>query len=155
MSYYNPFQNLELRIPESYRDEVNRYCQTQPDALTKASPDDSPFQRYVDFWFVAVCLGARRGIRTKLEKPHKFITGEILSRDPHRIHLLELLAVSFTDNAFIIENPSDVIDIANELAATGIPELLSMLRGGSAKPIWNLSDQLMECFARSDGATST
>lgn len=146
MTYYNPFQNLELRIPEAYREEVNRFCQTQPDVLTKTSPDDSPFQRYVDLWFLAVCLGARKGKRTKIDKPHRFITGEILVRDPWRIELLELLAISLTDNPWIIEKPSDVVDLANELAATGLPEVLSMLTDGGGKPVWNLTDRLLDLF---------
>lgn len=146
MTYYNPFQNLELRIPQSYREEVNRFCQTQPDALSKTSPDDSPFQRYVDLWFLAVCLGARKGKRTKIDKPHRFITGEILVRDPWRIELLEMLAISLTDNPWIIEKPGDVIDLANELAATGLPDVLSMLTDGGGKPLWNLTDRLLDFF---------
>jgi hypothetical protein len=144
MTYYNPFQNLELRIPEVYREDVNRFCQTQPDALVRTSPDDNPFPRYVDLWFLAVCLGARKGRRTPVEKPHRFITGEILSRDPYRIELLELLAISFTGDPWVIDKPSEVIELANELAATGLPELLAMLTSGPAKPVWNLTDALLE-----------
>jgi len=86
----NPFQNLELRIPEAYRDEVDRFCQTQPGGGTRPPPDDSPFERQIDIWFLAVCIGARKGKRTQLIRPHRFITGELLSRDPYRIESLEL-----------------------------------------------------------------
>lgn len=144
MSYYNPFQSQELRIPEAYREEVNRYCQSQTDALARTTPDESPFQRYVDLWFLAVCLGARKGKRTKVEKPHRFIMGEILSKDPHRIELLELIAISFSGDPWIIDKPVSVIELANELAATGLPEVLGLLGDGSAKPIWNLTDGLLE-----------
>jgi len=140
----NPFQNLELRIPEAYRDEVDRFCQTQPGGGTRPPPDDSPFERQIDIWFLAVCIGARKGKRTQVIRPHRFITGELLSRDPYRIELLELLAVSYTDDPWILEKPSEIIDLANELAATGLAEIIDMLKGGSAKPIWNLTDSLVD-----------
>jgi len=140
----NPFQNLELRIPEAYRDEVDRFCQTQPGGGTRPPPDDSPFERQIDIWFLAVCIGARKGKRTQVIKPHRFITGELLSRDPYRIESLELLAVSYTDDPWILEKSSEIIDLANELAATGLAEIIDMLKGGSAKPIWNLTDSLVD-----------
>lgn len=142
----NPFQNLELRIPEAYRDKVDRFCQTQPGGGAKPSPDDSPFERHIDIWFLALCIGARRGKRTQIIKPHRFITGELLSRDPYRIELLELLAVSYTNDPWILEKPSEIMDLANELAATGLPEVIDMLEGGNAKPIWNLTDSLTDLF---------
>jgi len=142
----NPFQNLELRIPEAYRDEVDRFCQTQPGGGTRPPPDDSPFERQIDIWFLAVCIGARKGKRTQIIRPHRFITGELLSRDPYRIESLELLAVSYTDDPWILERPSEIMDLANELAATGLAEIIDMLKDGSAKPIWNLTDNLTELF---------
>ena len=140
----NPFQNLELRIPEAYRSEIDRFCQTQPGGGTKPSPDDSPFERQIDIWFLAICIGAQKRKRTKLVKPHRFITGELLSRDPYRIELLELLAISYEDDPWILEKPSEIIDMANELAATGLPELINMLTDRNDKPIWNLTDNLLE-----------
>jgi len=144
MSYYNPFQNLELRIPGAYQKEMDRFSQTQPGGGQKPSPDDSPFERQIDIWFLAVCIGARKGKRTKLVNPHKFITGEILAQDPYRVELLELLAISITNDAFIIEKQAEVINIANELAATGLPEVIELLNEGNAKPIWNLTDHIIE-----------
>ena len=140
----NAFQNLELRVPEAYREEIDRFCQTQPGGGAKPSPDDSPFERQVDIWFLAVCIGARKRKRTKLIKPHRFIWGDILSRDPFRIELLELLAISYTNDPWILEKPSEIMDLVNELAATGLPEVIDMLKGGNAKPIWNLTDNLTE-----------
>lgn len=147
MSYYNPFQNLELRIPTAYRAEVDRFCQSQPTGGPKPSPDDSPFPRQVDLWFLAVCLGALQGRPIPVEKPHRFINGEILSRDPYRIDLLELAAIAVTGNPWIIEKPADVMDLANGLAASALPRLLEMLVTGNSKPIWNLTDSLLEAVA--------
>jgi hypothetical protein len=142
----NPFQNLELEIPEVYRRAVEQFCQTQPGGGAKPSPDDSPFERYIDMWFVAVCLGAKRGKPPKAPKTktHKFQTGVILSGDPYRIEFLELLAISHFNDPFILENPSKIVDMANEFAAVGLPELVEMLNSGNGKPIWNLTDSLSE-----------
>ena len=144
MSYYNPFQNLELRIPEAYREEVDRYCQTQPAGGARPSPDESPFPRIVDLWFVAVCLGAREGRPVPVEKPHRFITGEILSRDAYRIDIIELAAIAVSGDPWIIDKPAMVMDLANSLAAAALPKLLELLSTGNAKPIWNLTDNLLE-----------
>jgi hypothetical protein len=141
----NPFQSLELKIPEAYRDEVDRFCQTQPGGGARPSPDDSPFERQVDIWFLAVCIGARKHKRTK-QKLRRFIWGDILSRDPYRIEFLELVAISYTNDPWVLENPSEMMDLANELAATGLPEVIDMLKAGNAKPIWNLTDNLTELF---------
>ena len=143
----NPFQNLELRIPEAYRGEVDRFCQTQPGGGARPSPDDSPFERQVDIWFLAVCIGARRGRRSQVIKPHRFMTGEILSREPFRIELLELLAISYNNDPWILEKPNEIMDLANEFAATGFPELFGLLKDGHAKPIWNLTDNLLETLS--------
>ncbi|MBI2830758.1 MAG: hypothetical protein HYX79_00675 [Chloroflexi bacterium] len=144
MSYItNPFQNLDLEIPETLRPEVERFCQTQPSGGAKPSPDDSPFDRYIDIWFFAVCVGARRGKGPKVKNSHRFITGEILSRDPYRIELLELLAIADSTNPWILENPAGIIDLANNLAAVGLPEVVEMLNDGTAKPIWNLTDSII------------
>jgi hypothetical protein len=145
MTYFvNPFQNLELEIPEAYRRDVEQFCQTQPGGGAKPSPDDSPFERYIDMWFLAICIGARRGKPVEVKKSHKFMTGEILSRDPYRIELLELLAISHTKDPWILEKPPRIIDLANQLAAAGLPEVIDMLQDGNAKPIWNLTDHIVE-----------
>ena len=114
---------------------------------SRPSPDDSPFERQVDIWFLAVCIGARRGRKSQVIKPHRFMTGEILSRDPFRIELLELLAISFTNDPWILEKPNEMMDLANELAATGLPEVFDLLKDGNAKPIWNLQDNLLEALS--------
>lgn len=151
MSYVvNPFQNLELRIPEEMREDVDLFCQTQPSGGTKPSPDDSPFERQLDIWFLAVCLGANAKKRTKLTKHHRFITGEILSRDPYRIELLELLAIAYSNDPWILQRPSEMIEMANEFAASGFQRLFNLLKEGNAKPIWNLTDGLIDLIQESE-----
>lgn len=143
--YYNPFQTLELRYPEEYRETVTRYTQRW-EAGKDSDPEEAPFPRYVDMWFLAVCVGAQMGRRVpmKRESSHKFIEGSIFQSDPWRVEILELLAIGFSGDPQIIRNPRDVIQLANDLAAAGMPEVREMLREGRAQPIWNLSQQVLD-----------
>ena len=146
--YYNPFQSLELHIPEVHRGAVDRYSLTQPTGGRRPSPDDSPFPRVVDIWFLAVCLGAARGRGSPLEDGHKFNTGDILTRDPGRVELLELIAISASGDPDIISTPAECMRLINGLAAAGLPEVLQMLESGNSKPIWNLTDSLLDRLER-------
>lgn len=152
--YYNPFQTAELRYPKQYREEVERYTQRWAEGGEPGDPDDSPFPRIVDMWLLAVCIGAEMGRRTPMarEDSHKFIEGSIFQGDPWRVEVLELLAIGFTGDPEIIRNPREVVQLANELAATGMAKAIEMLREGHAGPIWNVSDailQRMEAINRS------
>ena len=143
--YYNPFQTLELRYPEELREAVTRYTQRW-EAGKESDPEEAPFPRYIDMWFLAVCVGAQMGKRQPItrETSHKFIEGSIFQSDPWRVELLELLAIGFTGDPQVIRNPRDVIQLANELAAAGMPQVIEMLHEGRAQPIWNLSQQVLE-----------
>lgn len=149
MSGYNPFINIDLRLPKAYFDDVKRYCQTRPEG-GKADPTQSPFPRYVDFWFLAVCVGAEQA--TKLpDEPvggwQQFITGsEGLASDGWRIDLLELLAIAAKDDVAVVGEPRQVLDIANRYAAAGVPQVLEWLKSGQSDPIDNILDRLRQRF---------
>ena len=142
--YYNPFQTAELRIPESFRDEVSRYCQGPTQEGRKTGLGEAPFPRMVDMWFLALCLGAKRGNKEDLfgVKMHKFMDGTVLSSDPWRIDALMLLAISLTKDTTIVGEPAKIINLANEYAAGGLPDVIDMLKDGDADAIYNLSDNL-------------
>ena len=142
--YYNPFQMADLRIPESYREEVSRYCQGPTQEGRKTGLGEAPFPRMVDMWFLALCLGAKQGKKEDLSglKMHKFMDGTVLSSDPWRIDALMLLAIALTDNTEIVAEPGKIINLANEYAAAGLPDVIDMLKDGDADAIYNLSDNL-------------
>lgn len=144
--YYNPFQQAELRIPLSYREEVTRYTQTRSEAGEKADPQASPFDRYIDLWMLAVCIGAQEGRVTTLsrEDSHRFEYGARLQGDVRRIELLELIAIAHSGDPFIINDPRQVIEIANGFAATGLPLVMEMIKDGHGKPLTNVTDRLRE-----------
>lgn len=153
MMYYNPFQRFELRIPEEYRERVEEFSRTRATGGQRPSPDDSPFERQVDLWFAAVCLGARKGKRVTPAKWHKFNDGTVLLQDAWRIELLELLAIGLTDRPEVIGDPAEVVEIANELAAAALPELFFMMEQDAGDHIWNLTDGMLNLL--DEGATAS
>lgn len=149
--YYNPFQMADLRIPESYREEVSRYCQGPTQEGRKTGLGEAPFPRMVDMWFLALCLGAKQGKKENLSgvKMHKFMDGTVLSSDPWRIDALMLMAIALTDNTEIVAEPGKIINLANEYAAAGLPDVIDMLKDGDADAIYNLSDNLENVIKKS------
>jgi hypothetical protein len=144
MKGYMPFPNADLRIPTEYQKEIEAYSLSRPTGGERLDPEDAPFPRQVDMWFLAVCLGALGGQRVKLgaQQTHKFNTASIFETDPGRIEILELLAIAEEDDAYAIREPREVIEIANELAAGGLPLVIEMLRDGNSTAIDNLSQRL-------------
>ena len=142
--YYNPFQTAELHIPESFREEVSRYCQGPTQEGRKTALGDAPFPRMVDMWFLALCIGAREGKREELSKTrmHKFMDGTVLSSDPWRIDALMLLGIALTGETEAVADPPKIVNLANEYAAGGLTSVLEMLKDGEADAIYSLSDGL-------------
>lgn len=137
--YHNPFAGIDLIAPVEYRDAYDRYCQSGGRAVI----DQSPFPRMVDFWFAGLSIAARKGLRPvdlAKQQTFKFIEGSILDRDSWRVQAIMLIAIAFEDNVEILGDPRRMVAIANGLAATGIPEVVDILRDGDQDPIWNLSE---------------
>ncbi len=144
MRGYMPFPNAELRIPIEYQEKMEAYTRTRPTGGSAPEPEDAPFPRQVDVWFLAVCLGVVHNRRVELQpsQAHKFNTASMLESDPDRIEMLELIAIALTDDPYVIREPRRVIDIANELAAGGLPIVFTMLEEGNSRRIDNLSDKV-------------
>jgi hypothetical protein len=142
--YFNPFQGLDVRVPNHFREAFGRYCQTHSEDGGKSSLLHSPFPRMVDMWFLAVCLGAQAGKPAdyELKDTYKIIDASILSTDPWRIDALVLLAIGHTNSVDVIRQPRDVLAIASGFAVAGLDRLLEMLTDGDSEPVWNLSDEL-------------
>jgi len=150
---YNPFQVLDLKVPSNYHEDLTRYSRTQSVAGEKKNPLDNPFDRYVDLWMLGVCIGARERRTNELKgaASKTFITGVVLATDPDRIELLELLAIGYTGDPYIVAEPRKVIDLANGLAAVGVPMVIDMLKGGRGRPLWNLTEAVIDEFDRDLG----
>ena len=140
--YYNPFQGIDISVPEEFRSTFARYCQT---GGGKAIIDQSPFPRMVDLWFLSLCIAARLGLEpTDLGNTdtYKIIEGSIFGNDPWRVHFIMLLAICESGDIEIVSEPRRMMTIANGLAVAGLPKVIEMLQEDDAEPIWNLSEAL-------------
>jgi hypothetical protein len=150
----NPYINLELKIPSQYTEDFKKYTSRfkSEDGSTK-DIDRSPFDRYVDFWWIAIGVGVREGRMSNTDDSEKFVTGVVLSQDPWRITHLELLAIAQTGSTDVIGRPGEVIDIANGYAATGVPILVDILLK-KPEPIWDVSIYLRNLAASQQPETA-
>ena len=141
VSIANSYVNLQLRIPEYEWEAVRRFTTTfRPEGGGKPDIDRSPFNRYVDLWWAALCLGVREGRRSVPPNWHDFVTGAVLNQDPWRIRHLELIGLA-EEGPGVLEDPGKVIGIANEYAATGMVTLIDTMTG-KPEPIWDLTSLL-------------
>ena len=139
--YYNPFQGMDVSVPEEFRDTFARYCRTGG----RSNIDDSPFPRMVDLWFLSICIAVRLDMEPAdlgKSENYKIIEGSIFANDPLRIHALMLIAIKKTGSVEIVSEPRQVMALANGLAVAGLPKVVEMLKDGDAEPIWNISDAI-------------
>ena len=141
----NPFRNMTVRCLKTQQSDYDEYCQ----AGQKSRPDRSPFPRKVDLWFAGLSLAARKKLvgPAELEKLKKnemadIISGDIFNTDGWQAQAIMLIAIAVEGNLEVVLNPRRMMDIANVLAAAGVPHIVRMLSEGSESPIWNLSDAL-------------
>lgn len=137
----NPFVNMQLIAPSTQRDAYNVYCQT----AERTTPNQSPFPRKVDLWFTGLSLAARKDLKPvdlKKQETVDIISGAIFNTDGWQAQAIMLVAIAIDGNLEIVLEPRRMMDIANGLAAAGVPYVVEMLREGNQPPIWNLSDAL-------------
>lgn len=141
--FHNPFVNIDLIAPNEQRDDYDQYCQTR--TVGKASVNKNPFPRTVDLWFAGMSLAARKQLKPAnliVKKSFSFITGAIFNSDSWRVPTVMLVAIAVDENVEVVKEPRRMMDIANGLAAEGVPQIVEMLRSGNQDPIWNLSEAL-------------
>jgi hypothetical protein len=144
---YNPFTQLELRLPDAYRDQVTKYSRTFGDAGSSSKTEDSPFERYVDVWMASICVAVAQGREVEVPtaaKTWRFEYGSRLQGQTAWIDVLQLLAVAHFRDPLVVADARRVIDLANAFAAVGLPVVLQMLADGHDRPLWNLSMRMME-----------
>jgi len=147
---WNPFQNEPLKVPDDYEWLKSLTKSAGGDSDKGGLPSDhlAPFNRLVDAWLLAIALGARHRDGTRVyEAPnHRFEYGMRLAGDVnainflHHVALAELLRGADGGEAeeqaayTVIEDPSKVIAICNDLAARGMPILRDMIDGAGSLP---------------------
>ena len=70
----------------------------------------------------------------------------VFNQDSWRIPIITLVAIAIKDNLEVVKNPNCMMNIANGLAAAGVPHIVKMLNEGHQSPIWNLSEAFAELF---------
>ena len=139
----NPFAGIDLIAPIEQRDFYDQYCQTGG----HGSIDQSPFPRMIDFWFAGLSIAAREQLKPKdlvKQKTFKFHEGSVFDSDSWRVQTVMLVAIAVDGSVEIVGEPYRMMNIANGLAAAGVPQIVELLREGEQDPIWNLSDALDE-----------
>lgn len=116
----------DLHLPKAFDEEFS-------ELLVELKKDSrKPFPRKVDLWWATVCIGASLGQRLPVPKDQKsrvkFHTGQILASESWRIAHMELLALA-CDGERVLENPSRVLEIADEYGMAGAEWMTRKLRG--------------------------
>jgi hypothetical protein len=125
VSISNPYTNFDLFIP----DTAHRLNETL--VASSGGGEYAAFDRQIDLWWTGLMLGVRAGRRSAAATTGnliKFNTGSILTSDPWRIPILELVAIAEVGPA-VLREPREVINIASEYAYTGLTLLADRLRG--------------------------
>jgi hypothetical protein len=142
----NPFVNAEVNAPVEFQEYFRRYSQTTG-ASSVCEYDRKPFPRMVDFWFLAISLAVKLGLKpVKLDgrETYKAIEGAAIVSPEWRVHALKLIAIGETQDPEVVKDPRKMMEIANSLAFAGMPHLIEILEENPDDEAFGLSDALVK-----------
>ena len=146
----NSFAGTDIYLPNKYKEYFHQYCLTRVEG-SKNDPEESPFPRMVDMWFLALCLAIKENMKPtfKIDKnKYKAIEGVVFGSDPWRSDALKLIALSYSNDTAIINDPNEMMRIANGYAISGLPRLISLLEErGADVALDYLSEELEEIIS--------
>ena len=125
----NAFAGVDIHLPEKFRDYFHAYCLTRTEG-SRNDPEDSPFPRMVDMWFLALCIAVKEKLKPEFEpqgKAYKAIEGVVFGSDSWRSDALMLVAVSHSGDVEVTDKPNEMMRIANAYAVAGLPRLITIL----------------------------
>ena len=125
----NAFAGTDIHLPEKFQEYFHAYCLTRTEG-SRNDPEDSPFPRMVDMWFLALCIAVAENLKPELEpkgKTYKAIEGVVFGSDSWRSNALMLLAVAHGGDVGIMDKPNEMVRIANGYAMAGLPRLIAVL----------------------------
>jgi hypothetical protein len=145
----NPFASFSVEIPKKYQDVIKKFCKTGEGSQEKWNPEFIPFERQIDFWFMAFLIAVKKELEPeKLADTYTAVTGEILSRDPKRIAFMQLTVLGITKNFDILANDREIFNYCLGLANAGIPHLIQILDNPEeGRPLWLILEEL-ETFTK-------
>ena len=72
----NVFAPYQITMPSSYQESIKNYVST---GTRNQSRENAPFNRQIDFWYMALCLAFNKNLTPIKEKStYNAITAEIL-----------------------------------------------------------------------------
>jgi hypothetical protein len=101
----------------------------------------------VDLWMASICVAVAEGREVNVPTQTatwRFEYGSRLQGQTAWIDLLQMVAIVHFRNPAVVADSRIVIDLANALAAAGLPSVIQMMTDGYDKPLWNLSMRLMD-----------
>ena len=130
----NEFAGTSISLPKNFQSDLHQYCRTRTEGKPN-DPEDSPFPRMVDMWFMALCIAVKESIPPVLEKKskttdyYKVSDGNIFGSDSGswRSVAIMLITISHEDNIEVVSDPHKMMRIANAYALAGLPRLISIL----------------------------
>jgi hypothetical protein len=142
----NSFVNAEVNAPIEFQEYFRRYSQTTG-ASSVGEYDRKPFPRMVDFWFLAIAVAVKLGLKpVKLDgrQTYKAIEGAAIVSPEWRVHALKLIAIGETKDPEVIKDPRRMMEIANGLAFAGMLHLIEILGDNPDDEVFGLSDALVK-----------
>ena len=125
----NAFAGTDIHLPDKFQEYFHAYCLTRTEG-SRNNPEDSPFPRMVDMWFLALCIAVKENL-TPVSEPkgrtYKAIEGVVFGSDSWRSNALMLLAVAHSGDVEITDKPHEMMNIANGYALAGLPRLIAIL----------------------------
>ena len=143
----NEFATTDINLPHKYQEYFHAYCLTRTEG-SRNNPEDSPFPRMVDMWFLAICIAVQENLKPVFDfkgKTYKAIEGNVFGSDGWRSNALMLLAIYHVGDVEVMRNPHKMMRIANAYALAGLPRLIMILedRGGD-RALDYISDIVVE-----------
>lgn len=133
MNYFTTLLSSQahtLRLPESLKDDVERYVlQHQGGSV---SPERAPFRRQLDFWAFAIATALSNGT-SPLEEPsskwgRKFADTRSVQMPDGLCEMLAVVALTTLGPEHEgIDDPAQIVELGNRLAGAGSPDVLKHL----------------------------
>jgi hypothetical protein len=139
------FSAQEVNAPVKFREYFQKYSQTTG-ASTVSDLNRKPFPRMVDFWFLAICVAVRKGLKPinlDGQDTYKAIEGAAIVSPEWRTQALRLIAIAETKDPEVVKDPRQMMRIANGLAFAGMPHLIEILEQNPDDEALCLADELV------------
>lgn len=146
-----------LRLPAHLHERVHPYVRTHQKGEQRQtkSAETAPFARQIDFWALSVAYAVSKGLAPDASMATaKFVDTRAVDFPAWLGDLLCILAVdAFGHENDRVQDPGDIIDLANQYAAAGTEPLLGILdKSFPGLPLHVLLDKLSEQVVETCGS---